>query len=60
MILISSLTANTMLAACIPPSETQYNVARLNLMLIRPEFEHLDVAQQKTKMWHMATPGARR
>jgi len=47
MFFITRLTENTNLAVCIPPSESVFNAARINIALARPRFEGLDVSGKK-------------
>lgn len=47
MFFITRLTDNTNLAASIPPSEQQFNAARVNILLARPRFAELDIAARQ-------------
>lgn len=46
MFFITRLTENTNLAASIPASEQVFNAARVNIMLVRPRFADLDIANK--------------
>jgi Ras-related GTP-binding protein A/B len=46
MFFITRLTENTNLAASIPPSEQIFNAARVNILLVRPQFAQLDIASK--------------
>lgn len=46
MFFITRLTENTNLAASIPPSEQVFNAARVNILLARPKFAELDIANK--------------
>ena len=46
MFFITRLTENTNLAASIPPSEQVFNAARVNILLVRPQFAQLDIASK--------------
>jgi len=46
MFFITRLTENTNLAASIPPSEQVFNAARVNILLVRPRFAELDIANK--------------
>ncbi|KAK5163848.1 hypothetical protein LTR04_002197 [Oleoguttula sp. CCFEE 6159] len=47
MFFITRLTDNTNLAVVVPPSEQVFNVARLNIRLVRWKFDELDIATKK-------------
>jgi Ras-related GTP-binding protein A/B len=57
MFFITRLTDNTNLAASIPPSEQQFNAARVNILLARPRFAELDIATRQRHHHHGTTAG---